>query len=126
MILETERLSLRPLTVSDADLLFPIMNDAEVMAHWDVPEVEDPELIRIIVASQVSDMGAGKAFHWAIRALTDDAFLGVCDLSDLDRWHKRGEIGFLLGRGAWGQGYGQEAMGAVISHAAYSATNRLK
>ena len=125
MMLETERLSLRPLTLSDAELLFPIMNDAEVMAHWDVPKVEDPELIRMIVASQVSDMDGGKAYHWAIRHLRDDAFLGVCDLSDIDRWHKRGEIGFLFGRDAWGQGYGQEAMGAVISHAAHMGVRKL-
>jgi len=49
MILETERLSLRPLALSDADLLFPIMNDAEVMAHWDVPEIDDPGLVDAIV-----------------------------------------------------------------------------
>jgi [ribosomal protein S5]-alanine N-acetyltransferase len=125
MILETERLSLRPLTTSDADGLFPIMNDPEVMAHWDVPEVDDIDLIQAIVDGQVADMGAGRAFHWAIRTLDNEAFLGACDLSDIDRWHKRAEIGFLLARDAWGQGYGLEAMRAVIAHAAGSGLRRL-
>ena len=58
MILETERLNLRPLEVSDAALLFPMMSDAEVMAHWDVPEIDDPDLIAAIVAGQVEDMAA--------------------------------------------------------------------
>lgn len=46
MIVETQRLNLRPLEVSDADLLFAMMSDAEVMAHWDVPEIDDPDLTR--------------------------------------------------------------------------------
>src|SRR5262249_6203453 len=110
MILETERLSLRPLEVGDANLLFPVLSDVEVMAHWDIPEVDDPDLVKAIVEGQVADAEAGKAAHWAIRKLSDDEFLGACDLSDIDRWHKRAEVGFILGRDAWGHGYGLEAM----------------
>lgn len=125
MILETERLNLRPLEVSDADLLFPLMNDAEVMAHWDVPEIDDPDLVRAIVAGQVEDMAGGRALYWAMRTLQGDQFLGCCDLSDIDRWHKRAEVGFMLGRGAWGQGYAVEAMRAVIAYAASTGLRRL-
>lgn len=125
MILETERLNLRPLEVSDADLLFPLMNDAEVMAHWDVPEIDDPDLVRAIVAGQVEDMAEGRALYWAMRTLQGDQFLGCCDLSDIDRWHKRAEVGFMLGRGAWGQGYAVEAMRAVIAYAASTGLRRL-
>jgi ribosomal-protein-alanine N-acetyltransferase len=125
MILETERLSLQPLAVSDADMLFPIFSDAEVMAHWDIPEVDDPDLVRAIVEGQVADIAAGKALYWGIRRLDDGAFLGACDLSDIDRWHKRAEVGFILGRDAWGQGYALEAMRAVIAHAAAMGVRRL-
>ena len=125
MILETERLSLRPLAVADAEFLFPILNDPEVMAHWDIPEIDDPDLVRAIVESQVADTVSGKSFHWTIRTLDGGQFLGACDLSDVDRWHKRAEVGFLLGRGAWGQGYALEAMRAVVSHAATLGLRRL-
>ena len=125
MILETERLILRALEVSDAALLYPMMSDTEVMAHWDVPEIDDPDLITAIVAGQVEDMAAGRAVYWALRALDGDDFLGICDLSNIDRWHRRAEVGFMLGRGAWGQGYGLEAMRAVIAHAASSGIRRL-
>ncbi len=96
MILETERLSLRPLTATDAELLFPLLNDPEVMAHWDIPEVDDPDLVRAIVEGQVAEADGGKAVHWTIHTLAGDEFLGACDLSDIDRWHKRAEIGFML------------------------------
>ena len=116
--LETQRLTLQPLVAADAQRLFPLMSDPSVMAHWDISEVDDPDLVAAIVAGQVRDMEAGRAIHWAIRRLNDGQFVGVCDLSDIDRWHHRAEIGFMLDRDAWGQGYGFEAMSAVLTHAA--------
>lgn len=124
-ILETGRLRLQPLASTDAALLFPLMDDPEVMAYWDVPEIDDPDLIAAIVEGQVAAMEAGQAIHWAIRTLDGDGFAGSCSLSEIDRWHKRGEIGFLLGRQAWGQGYGLEAMQAVVAYAGASGLRKL-
>ena len=124
-ILETERLRLEPLLASDADHLFPIMGDPEVMAYWDVPEVDDPDLVATIVQSQVEAMASGNAFYWAMRTLADGAFLGSCDLSEIDRWNRRAEVGFMLGREAWGQGYALEAMTTVVAFAATSGLRKL-
>lgn len=126
MMLETERLRLRPMVETDADRLFPVMSDAEVMAHWDIPEIDDPDLLARIVDSQVTDMAAGKAMYWAIETLADDAFIGVCDLSEIDLWHKRGEVGFILARQAWGRGFATETMAAVIVQAAAIGLRRLQ
>lgn len=122
-ILETERLRLEPLAASDAEPLFPIMGDPEVMAYWDVPEIDDPDIVTAIVASQVEAMEGGGAMYWAMRTLGDGRFLGSCDLSEIDRWHRRAEVGFMLGREAWGQGYALEAMRTVV---AFAATNGLR
>lgn len=124
-ILETERLRLSPLTTADAALLYPIMGDPEVMAYWDVSEIDDPDVVARIVDSQVEAMDAGRAMYWIMRGLADGRFLGSCDLSDIDRWHRRAEVGFMLGRDAWGQGYGLEAMQAVVSFGAANGLRRL-
>ena len=124
-ILETERLRLSPLTADDAGLIFPLMADAEVMAFWDRGESDDPDLIAQIVEGQVEEMAAGRAVYWAMRALEDQAFVGVCDLSEIDQRHHRAEVGFMLGREAWGQGYAQEAMQAVLAYAATHGIRRL-
>jgi len=124
-ILETERLRLSPIEQADAALILPLMGDAEVMAFWDVPAVQDPDLVEAIIESQVSANQQGQAIHWAIRTLAEEAFVGCCDLSSIDRWHRRGEIGFLLGRDAWGQGYGLEGMQAVVTHAATLGIHKL-
>lgn len=124
-IFETARLRLQPLSEADAPLIFPLMRDAEVMAFWDVPEIDDPDVIANIVAGQVVEMAEGKAVYWALRTLADDRFVGVCDLSEIDRRHKRGEVGFMLGRDAWGYGYALEAMQAVQAYAGARGLRRL-
>jgi [ribosomal protein S5]-alanine N-acetyltransferase len=124
-ILETERLRLAPLTVADAALLFPIMGDPEVMAYWDLAEIDDPDLVDLIIARQVESMGQGRAMYWTMRTLQDARFLGACDLSEIDGWHRRAEVGFMLGREAWGHGYAREAMLAVIGFAGANGVRKL-
>jgi ribosomal-protein-alanine N-acetyltransferase len=124
-ILETERLRLAPLEEADAAEVFPLMADAEVMAFWDMPQVDDPDLVTKIVRSQVADAALGGSIIWSIRTLSDGDFVGTCDLSEIDRRHRRAEVGFMLGKGAWGQGYALEAMQAVVGYAAVSGLRRL-
>ena len=124
-ILETERLRLEPLSVSDADHLYPIMGDPQVMAFWDVAEIDDLDVVAEIVGAQVEEMRRGRALFWAMRTLAEGAFLGSCDLSDIDRWHRRAEVGFMLGREAWGHGYALEAMQSVIAFAGAGGVRKL-
>ena len=123
--LETERLRLAPLVEADAKDIFPLMADADVMAFWDIPQVNDPDVVAQIVRNRIAEMTQGGCFFWSIRTLSDGAFVGTCDLSEIDRRHRRAEVGFMLGRDAWGQGYAQEAMQAVVGHAATTGLRRL-
>jgi ribosomal-protein-alanine N-acetyltransferase len=125
VILETERLMLRPIVSDDWRALYPMMSDPVVMAHWDSPEILDPEICERMVAAEVEEMSAGLASYWAVERAEDRAFVGACDLSDIDRRHRRGEVGFVFVRQAWGQGYALEAMRAVVSHAAARGLRRL-
>jgi ribosomal-protein-alanine N-acetyltransferase len=118
MILNTERLRLRPLNPGDARAIHLMMSDAEVMAYWDVGRVEDPAVTGDIVQRQLAEAAADRAAHWAMERLDDRAFVGVCDLSEIEWRHARAEVGFMVGRSFWGEGYTFEAMHAVISHAA--------
>ena len=104
MILETERLTLSPLTVEDASLVYPFLSDPEVMAHWDRAAIEDPDEVDAAVAAQVAEMAERAAFYWAIRLTRTRQFLGYCELVDLDWRHHRGELGLIVAREAWGQG----------------------
>jgi len=118
MILETSRLRLRPMRSTDADDLHLIMSDAEVMAFWDITQVETPELTAAILEGQLAEVEAKKAFYWAVELTETGAFIGSCDLSEIDRRHKRAEIGFIIAKAWWGDGYALEAVSAVVDHAA--------
>jgi [ribosomal protein S5]-alanine N-acetyltransferase len=124
-ILETERLRLEPLTADDAEHLFPLMGDPEVLAFWEGPDVDDPDAFAETLRMQVETMSVGKAVYWAMRTLGSEEFVGRCDLFEIDRKHRRGEVSFLLGREAWGQGYALEAMRTVIAYAAVSGLRKL-
>ena len=117
MILKTERLSLRPLEAADADAIHLMMSDAEVMAFWDSAEIDDPATTTEIVERQLMEMERGIARYLVVETAGYD-FLGVCDLSEIDKRHSRADVGFMIARPYWGGGYTFEAMHAVIGHAA--------
>ena len=125
MILETARLTLTPVTHDDADLIFPIMADPEVMAHMDVGALDDADIALAFVENQVGEMEKDEAFYWSVRRSADGGYLGSVDLSDIDWRHHRAEVGFIMGRPAWGQGYAYEAMQAVMGYAATQGLKRL-
>ena len=120
MILETERLSLTPLTVEDAPFVYPFLSDPEVMAHWDRAAIEDPDEVAATVAAQVDEMTHRKALYWALRQTKTGQFLGYCELVDLDWRHHRGELGFIIARDGWGLGYATEAAAALLAYCASS------
>ena len=124
-ILETNRLRLEPLTTGDGPLLFPMMADSQVMAFWDVAEIDDPDVVTQMVENQMDEMAKGRGVFWAIRTLADATFIGTCDLSDIDRRHKRAEVAFMLDRESWGNGYAQEAMTSITTYAASVGLRRL-
>ncbi len=118
MILQTPRLTLRPLTLDDVDAMHGLMSDADVMAFWDVPAITDRGLTLRIIDNHLTTMARDTAFSWVMSRTADQAFVGCCNLADIDRWHRRAEIGFITAKGFWGEGLTFEAMQAVIDHAA--------
>lgn len=125
MILETERLTLSPVTPGDSALVYPVMADPEVMAHMDVAAMDDPDMTLAFIEGRVEEMARGDAFYWSVRLTADGTFLGSVELTDIDRRHHGAEIGFVLARPVWGQGYGYEAVQAVLGHAATLGFHRL-
>jgi ribosomal-protein-alanine N-acetyltransferase len=118
MILKTERLNLRPLEAEDAAAIHLMMSDAEVMAFWDSEVIDDPALTLDIVERHLDEVGRDEARYWTLQLAADGGFLGLCDLSEIDRRHSRADVGFMVARRYWGGGYTFEAMHAVIGHAA--------
>lgn len=108
-MIETRRLLLRRMREADAPALFAIMRDAAVMRFWScLPHREEAESLAFIRRT-IAAVAAGEADDFMI--LRQGRVIGKAGL-----W-QGGEIGFLLECSAWGQGYAQEALSAVIARA---------
>jgi [ribosomal protein S5]-alanine N-acetyltransferase len=115
--LKTPRMTLRPMKPSDGDALHAVWGDAEAMRYWDWPPMKSVAVTRGIVARQCEEAKHGEALYWSMCLAVRRAPIGACDLSEIDTHHRRAEIGFLLAREFWGEGYALEAMRAVVGYA---------
>lgn len=116
MNLQTPRLFLRPIQRHDAADIFVGRGDDAVMRYWDWPAQKSVDEVRGIIANHVAEIESGRVLWWVVSLTPRGAAIGECDISDIDLHHKRGEIGFLFRRDAWGKGYAGEAMARVVRH----------
>ena len=113
--LQTERLQLRPFTEADADALFALHSDANVLRFWDAPPWTEPARAERFLATcrQMVDDGTGARL--AFDRLSDGAFLGWCSLAKWNPTFRSASMGYCLGEAAWGHGYATEAARAVLT-----------
>jgi RimJ/RimL family protein N-acetyltransferase len=117
MNLQTSRLFLRPLVISDAPALFEARRDPLVMRYWDWPPQQSVGEVEGVIANHATQIADGNVLWWVAALSPNGPAIGECDLSDIDHRNTRAEVGFLFARAHWGNGYAQEAMTAVIAHA---------
>lgn len=117
MILETERLILRPWTEADAESLFEYAKDDRVgpIAGW--PPHTSVENSREVIKNVLS---VDETYAVCLKA--DNRAIGSIGLligknSNLDLPDTEGEIGYWIGVPFWGQGLIPEATRELIRHA---------
>ena len=111
-ILETARLRLRPLRADDADSLHAAFGDRELMTWWSSGPDATVEETRARVAANCDSADYPT---WAI-TLADDGDRALGWVVFIPRRSGVREIGYIMRRDAWGQGYAREAVAAVIAH----------
>lgn len=116
-LLQTRRLSLRPLRIEDAPALLEARGDPEVMRFWDWPPQKNAAEVAQVIADHERVIAEGNVHWWAVAPLAGGSAIGECDISEIDRHNRRAELGFLFRRLSWGKGYAREAAEAVIEHA---------
>lgn len=107
-VLETARLVLRPVHGNDADALFPVLSDDDLMTWWAFGPHRSVDETRALL---VRATGGGWR-SWAITRRGEDVALGWVN-AHLRR-ENVSEIGYILARAAWGQGIAREAVGMVL------------
>jgi ribosomal-protein-alanine N-acetyltransferase len=112
--LRGSRVILRRLTVDDVDALYAIFSDPEVSRFLAIPRHRDRADTERFLAAIQEGFRAGSLYQWGIEQA--GRLAGTCTLGDIDWGNRRAEIGFALGRSAWGQGLMPDALRALIEH----------
>lgn len=112
--METERLRLRPFTDADAEDLFALQSDTEVLRYWDSPAWDDRASIVRFMAGCRKMAEEGSGARVAIERRSDQAFIGWCTLNSWNPAFRSASLGYCLNQAAWGNGYATEAAHARL------------
>jgi [ribosomal protein S5]-alanine N-acetyltransferase len=115
--LAASRVDLAWLTLEDAQAIFEIFGDLEVMRFWSSPPLTDLAAARKLIEEIHEHFRARRLFQWGIRLRATHEVIGTCTLYELSVEHHRAGIGFALRRSAWGQGLATEVLGTLIGFA---------
>jgi RimJ/RimL family protein N-acetyltransferase len=110
------RVQLRPLRAGDADDLFALHADAQVMRYWSHPPWTEREQAVARIAQLEHDRANAEFYTWA-STLADDRLIGTVSLFAINRAQRRGEVGYALAASAWGHGYASEGLRLAIAYA---------
>jgi len=114
--LRTDRLLLRPLRESDADVLLEIFSDPKVMRFWGTVAWSSRDEAVERIAKDAKRLEEGTDLRLGLERLADATFLGTCTLFDFNAQCRRAEIGYCLASAVWGQGYMHEALTSLIQY----------
>lgn len=111
----TARLLLRPLRDSDGPALFAIHSDPRVARFLSRPPWDRVDQAMKLIAQDCSALAAGEYLRLGIELQEGATLLGDCSLFNLNAESRRAELGYALGADAWGNGYMDEALKALLT-----------
>jgi ribosomal-protein-alanine N-acetyltransferase len=114
-ILETERLILRPWTLEDADALFEICRDSDVMLHIGnrKPYESVDDAVKFLNWA-VSYQKKNGFCRWAVIEKSSGKIVGSCGF--LRQKCDDKDLGYLFAREVWGKGLATEAGRACLQY----------
>jgi RimJ/RimL family protein N-acetyltransferase len=113
--IRTARLYLRPFQASDATSVLALFMDEGFMEHSPAPMFTSIHEAHEVVVRDAAKLAAGERLRLGIVRLDDATLIGYCDLFDIDRKHRKGEIGYGLLTRERGHGFMNEALAAFLN-----------
>lgn len=116
LLLPTPRLTLRPLVPADASAVYAMHADPVTLRYWSTPPWAEPALADELIARDLAAMAAGDYIRLGIERQSDGRLIGLCTLFAFYLPSRRCEIGYILHRDSWGQGYMHEALLTLLDY----------
>jgi Acetyltransferases, including N-acetylases of ribosomal proteins len=114
-VIETERLRLRAITLEDLPWLRELRTDAEVQEYIKRPK-ESMERTKEVLGQMIDNVTNNEAIAWVITIKTTGAVVGTIGLWQIDKYHHKGEIGYMSFKRYWNKGIISEALKPVVDY----------
>ena len=112
IVIKTERLLLRPLTVNDADAVYEWVSDERVTRYMNYLTYTSIVQVREWLISIAEDMAT---YHFGFERISDGKLIGSVDISpDGNTVYWR--FGYNIRYDCWGNGYATEAARAMMDY----------
>ncbi|MFO0719343.1 MAG: GNAT family N-acetyltransferase [Nitrospira sp.] len=111
----TKRLRLRPFQTTDAEAVHRLAGSQDVAAGTFLPHPMDRQAAQDWVTERLKDQAAGTGVTFAITLLENGELIGSIGM-ELMLAHEQGRLTYWLGRDYWNQGYGTEAVTALVEY----------
>lgn len=114
--LQSERLLFRKILLSDAEELYLIRSNDEVMKFMDTNKMESISDAEKMIRSVEESFNSEKGINWGIVEKGTNKFMGYFGFWRIVSEHCRAEIGYVLDSLHWGRGYMNETLRTLIPY----------
>lgn len=112
--IETKRLYLRQIQLSDAKQLYEIFSDEAVMKFYGMYAFSSFEQALVLAEKFSESYRKVNSIRWGIVLKDTDELIGTCGFHNIFDGYARAEIGYEIGQNYWRKGYAKEAVLAIM------------
>jgi len=118
VMLESERILLRPMRLSDEDEIYKNINSKDVLRHMrNINYPYDRSSLRPFLNRSFKEAKSGKGHTFVIVLKETGKLAGAIDIIAVDKLHSSAYIGYWLGKRFWRKGIMSEALKIVLDFA---------
>ncbi len=115
--IQTQRLTLRKITLDDVQAIYSRLKSDDRVTDNLAKGHENPEETLAMVRRIIGQYEKPYFFNWGIELTRSRELIGLIDLYDFEPDEMKCCVGYELGYDWWNQGYGTEALQAVLDFA---------
>ena len=116
MKLETQRVKLRKLKISDADFLLRQAKDKEITKYsYVIPPPFRLEKAKEFIKKTHREIRKKTSYEFGIEFKKSKELIGTIVLSDINYRNKNADVGFWLSKKYWGKGLAKESLDLILN-----------
>jgi [ribosomal protein S5]-alanine N-acetyltransferase len=115
VITETNRLLIRTFTINDAELIYDLNNDPEVIRYTHDPLTDHEHAQQVLEQVILPQYALYNSGRWAVHIKPGLEFIGWCGLKYRPERNEI-DLGYRFKKSSWGKGYATEAAYACMKY----------